>query len=236
MKGGKRRLRKPNILKKLDTPKKRTRDKIKNAIIGILALALVLTWLGPYLTELDITGAFAKDYGELSGLKDGAYFQGSVDAPIEMILFTDFQCPYCTRFYENALVQIKEDYIVTGKVKFVLRHLPLGFHDMAEPAAIAVMCAGRQDMVWEYHDGLFENKEGLNLQYLQTLAEELNLDLEEFNECLIDPEILQQVNLDKQTAAEAGISGTPALLINGEKVIGAQPFSTFKEVIERQLS
>jgi len=211
------------------------KEKIKNWIIGVLTVALLFSWLGPYFSDLDVTGAFAKDYGEVEGVVEGSYFQGSENAPVEIVSFSDFQCHFCAKFSLETFLQIREEYIKTGKVKFIFRHLPLGFHQMAEPAALAAMCAGKQGKFWEYHDQLFENQGRLNNQYFRTLAEELGLDVVEFNSCLNSKEDLQQIRLDLQAARESGISGTPSFLVNGEKLVGALSFSEFKEVIEGKL-
>lgn len=226
----------PDVFGKLETSKKpRAKRNIKNWIILILAAALILTWVGPYVKDINITGAFTADYSE-QGLEDGSYFQGAEDAPVKMILFTDFQCPFCARFSMETLPQIREEYVKTGKVKFVFKNLPLDFHNMAETAAWAAICAGKQGMFWEYHDKIFENQGQLSREYFESLAEELSLDLEDFEICFRDRTVLRQITLDEQAAGGARISGTPAFLIDGELMVGAQPFSAFKEVIDRKLS
>lgn len=218
------------------TPPKQSKEKIKTCLIIILFLALLLTWSWPYLKEINLTSAFVTDYLEKEGIEGGSYFQGKEDAPVKIIVFSDFQCPYCAKFSQDALPQIREEYIKTGKVKLVFKHLPLAFHSLAEPAALASLCAGKQGKFWDYHDQLFANQGQLNPRYFEVLAQELGLDLKDFQNCLLNKEFLPQLTLDKKAAAEARLSGTPSFLINGERQIGALPFSQFKEIIERKLA
>ncbi len=227
-------LQKIEILGNPHVSKKKTKDKAKNWAILILAAALILTWIGPYVKDISITGAFTADYN-VQGFEDGSYFQGAEDSPVKMIMFTEFQCPFSGRFATDTLPQLREEYIETGKVKLIMKHLPLDFHNMAESAAWASICAGKQGMFWEYHDKLFENQGQLSREYLESLAEELELDLEDFEICFRDRTVLRQITLDEQAASEARVSGTPSFLINGELMVGAQPFSEFKRVIDGKL-
>lgn len=214
-----------------------TKEKAKSWLIGILIIVLVLTWSWPYLKGWGegITGAFAADYSQEQGVERGSYFLGREEAPVKIIIFSDFQCPYCAQFSLGALPQLREEYVKSGKAKLIFKNLPLSFHQMAEPAAQAALCAGKQNKFWEYHDKLFENQGKLNSGYLRELAEELGLDKEEFNACLGSGEMGRQIQADQQAAGQARIRGTPAFLINGELLTGAQPFEEFKKVIEKKL-
>ena len=161
--------------------------------------------------------------------------KGSDDAPVIMIEFSDFQCPFCARFWRDTLPQIEREYIETGKVKFVYRDYPLGFHQYAQKAAEAAECADEQGKFWEYHDKLFETG-ALDIISLKQHAVELGLDTEKFNSCLDSGEMAAEVQKDFQDGQAAGVTGTPAFFINGQLVSGAQPFSVFKQVMDSELS
>jgi len=113
-----------------------------------------------------------------------SYFEGNENAPVVIIVYDDFQCPYCEKFFSEALPEIRTNYINTGKVKFVFKHFPLSFHQYAEKAAEASECAGEQGKFWEMHDKLYENQDALDVVSLNLYAADLGLDIEQFNQCL----------------------------------------------------
>ncbi len=161
--------------------------------------------------------------------------KGSDNAPVVMIEFSDFECPFCTRFWRDTLPQIEKEYIDTGKVKFVYRDYPLGFHQNAQKAAEAAECADDQGKFWEYHDKLFETG-ALSVTSLKQHVVDLGLDTEKFDDCLDSGKYTSEVQKDFQDGQAAGVTGTPAFFINGQKITGAQPFSAFKQVIDTELS
>ncbi len=231
------------IRKEFFVPKKinKKRGRVKNYLILILAVALIITLAKPYIDDAGITGSvtglFIDDYTNQQGFNDdGSPYMGSNHAPVKIEIFSDFQCPYCTRLAEGAMPSIIENYVKTGKVQLIFKQFPLSFHDQAEGAALASMCAGKQGNFWTYHDELFANQDKLGTDYFKSLAEELNLDVTNFDECVSSKEFLSQINLDKQAASEAGIKGTPASVINGEMVTGAQPYNSFKVIIDKKLA
>lgn len=160
---------------------------------------------------------------------------GDDDAPITIIEFSDYECPFCTRFYLNTLPQIKSEYIDTGKVKLIYRDYPLGFHANAQKAAEAAECAGEQGKYYEMHDKLFD--EGVNggVSSFKQYAKEIGLNAGEFNECLDSGEMASEVQKDFQDGQRVGVRGTPTFFINGQYLSGAQPFEVFKQVIEEKL-
>jgi protein-disulfide isomerase len=175
-------------------------------------------------------------------------FKGSQDAPITIVEFSDFQCPFCSRFFQQTLPQLEQNYIVTGKVKFVYRDLPLdSLHPNARPTHIAAECADEQGKFWQYHDILFENQTQWNKLASQDLddtlvqyAQDLGLDVSSFKACLNSPEIADEVNKDYLEATRYGVSGTPTFFIGNEKdgftkLVGAQPFTAFESQIESRL-
>jgi protein-disulfide isomerase len=169
-------------------------------------------------------------------LTDDDPFLGSPDAPVVIVEFSDFQCPFCGRLYQNALPQIKEQYIKTGKVKFVYRDFPLSsIHNMAQKAAEASECADEQGQFWAYHDLLFERQQSLSVENFKTWAGELGLNTSQFDECLDSGKYVDEVQKDFRDGQIAGVTGTPGTFINGRLVPGAVPFSTFEAIIEEEL-
>jgi len=164
--------------------------------------------------------------------------KGDKDAPVTIVEFSDFQCPFCAKFYSDTFSKIEKEYIQTGKVNLVYRDFPLSFHGNAQKAAEAAECAQEQGKFWDYHDLLFENQPEWSsggIGELKNYAKEINLNSEEFNECLDSGAMKEEVEEDFQEGSALGVSGTPAFFINGELISGAQPFSVFKEVIEENL-
>jgi len=160
---------------------------------------------------------------------------GSPDAPVTIIEFSDFQCPFCARFSLDTLPQLKENYISKGKVRMVFRDFPLGFHAQALPAAEAAECADEQGKFWEMHDKIFQNQGSLGTSSYKQWAKDLGLDSAKFDACLDSGKYANEVNKDLQDGQSAGVSGTPTFFINGKEVVGAQPFSVFQQVIDAEL-
>lgn len=168
---------------------------------------------------------------------------GKKNAPVAIIEFSDFQCPFCRRFWEETLPQIKKEYIATGKAFLVYRDFPLDFHSGAEPAAEAAECAEEQGKFWEMHDKIFsaQGKQGTGtVQFgvadLKQWAKEIKLNSTQFNSCLDGGKYKEEVAKDIADGVAAGVSGTPTTFVNGQKIVGAQPFSAFKVVIDQELA
>lgn len=165
--------------------------------------------------------------------------KGSEDAPVVIIEFSDFQCPFCKRFYSQTLSQIEEEYVQTGKARLVYRDFPLSqIHPNAQKAAEAAECADDQGKFWEYHDTLFEDQNGwssVGESKFKEYASDLGLDTQKFNSCLDSGKYRDEVQNDLRDGQNNGVSGTPSFFINGKKVVGAQPFSTFQQAIESEL-
>ena len=162
--------------------------------------------------------------------------KGSNEAPVTMIEFSDYECFFCARYSLQIFPQIDENYIQTGKVKLIFRDYPLGFHQYAKKAAEASECADEQGKYWEYHDLLFENQEALDTESLKQYAVDLGLDATIFNECLDSGKMAQEVEKDFQDGVSYGIKGTPTFFINEIKVVGAQPYEVFQQIIEQELN
>ena len=159
--------------------------------------------------------------------------KGPATAPIQIIEFSDFQCPYCQRA-NPAVDQVLSTY--GDRVHFVYRHFPLPSHPNARPAAEASQCAAEQGKFWPYHDKLFASSSQLGAADLKKHAVELGLDAAKFNSCVDARKYKAQVDADAQAGEEAGVNGTPAFFINGRMLSGAQPFEAFKRIIDDELS
>ena len=162
---------------------------------------------------------------------------GDPDAPVTIVEFSDFQCPYCEKFYTETLPLIKENYIDTGKVKLIYRDLPLPSHDKADDAAEAAECfAEAGGDYYAYHDWLFENVAAwANEDVTGSLiagAQELGFDI---SACLENGDMQDEVNADYTAGKSYGVTGTPSFFINGKKLVGAWPYDVFESVIESQL-
>jgi len=159
--------------------------------------------------------------------------RGNAKAPITIVEFSDFQCPFCSRA-GPTLKQIEQAY---GKeVRIVWKHQPLPFHPEALPAALAAEAARQQGKFWEMHDKLFENQRSLSAASYEGWAKELGLDVGKFKAAMADPKVKERVLADQELGNKVGANGTPTFFVNGEKVVGAQPFEAFKVVIDRRLA
>ncbi len=139
---------------------------------------------------------------------------GDMDAPVTIIEYSDYQCPFCARNHTTVFPQIKEEYIDTGKVRFVMRENPLtSIHRDAFGASMAALCAGDQDQYWEMADQLFANQRALSTDNLKSYAADLGLDTDSFNECLDSKKYEGQVQADLASGAKLGMRGTPGFFI-----------------------
>lgn len=165
---------------------------------------------------------------------------GSPDAPLTIVEYSDFLCPFCTRAALEIVPQIEEEYVMTGKVKLVWKQFPLPqLHgEAAIVAAEASECAAEQNAFWEYHDALFLNNERVpfNIENLERFAEELGLDSEAFNACLDEGRYTDKVADNYDEARRRGITGTPAFFVGQTQIVGAKPYADFKTAIEEELA
>ena len=160
---------------------------------------------------------------------------GPENAPITIIEFSDFECPYCRRWHQEVYSRLLENY--PDQVRIVYRDFPLdSIHPNATPAALAANCAFEQNAFWEYHDQLFGNALGLNAAAYQQYAQDLNLDMASFNECVESDRYLDEVRADLEWASNLGVQSTPTFFINGIALVGAQPYEVFEQVIEKELA
>ena len=158
---------------------------------------------------------------------------GPEDAPITIIQFAEFQCPYCGRA-KQVIDQVMKKY--EGKVRMVYRDFPLSFHDRAIPAAVAANCAGEQGKYWEMYDKLMSNQRALSEDDLTGHATALQLDMDKWNTCRKDPAQAAEVQKDFEDGTRAGVQGTPAFFINGIFLNGAVPLEQFTAIIDAELA
>lgn len=165
---------------------------------------------------------------------------GSKNAPVTIVEFSDYQCPFCKRFHDDTFGQLKTKYIDTGKVKFVYRDFPLGFHVNAQKAAEAAECAGEQGKYYEMHEAIFAKSQadgtGIAPADLKVIAKSIGLDSSKFDKCLDSGAMSAEVQKDLRDGSSYGVQGTPAFFVNGQLISGAQPFSAFEQVIRAELS
>ncbi|MFH1751188.1 MAG: DsbA family protein [Candidatus Micrarchaeota archaeon] len=164
---------------------------------------------------------------------EGAAVKGKSDAKITIVEYSDFQCPYCERFYSLTYPSIITDWIDTGKAKIIFKHFPLNqIHPNAQKAAEATECANDQGKFWEMHDIMFENQGAIQVTDLKKYAADLKLDTTKFNSCLDSGEKADKVNADLQEGIANGVTGTPSFFINGQNLVGAQPYSVFQQALQ----
>jgi protein-disulfide isomerase len=158
--------------------------------------------------------------------------KGPADAPVTIVAFSDFQCPFCSKV-NPTLDQVMETY--QGKVKLVFRDYPLPFHKEAPKASEAAHCADEQGKFWEMHDQLFANQQALQVSDLKNHAGAIKLDQAKFDECLDSGRMAEKVAANMKDGEKAGVQGTPAFFVNGVALSGALPFEDFKKVIDAEL-
>lgn len=176
---------------------------------------------------------------------DAIHVLGKSDAPLTMVEFTDYQCPFCGRYEANTYPEIKRNYIDTGKLRLIVRDLPLSeLHPHALQAAQAVHCAADQDKFWEMKDIVFKNQNKLDKDALAGYAKSLGLDAGVYDRCMADGKHLKEIAEEARYAQSLGITGTPSFIIGktsgdtvkGRLVVGALPYQNFAAVIDEMLA
>jgi protein-disulfide isomerase len=247
------------------------KSTFQSLVISVVAISIVAAFFaGSYiglkseeLTKVELNEAIAKLESKMVKAQqveqpkiepimisaDDDPVKGNQNVPITIIEFSDFQCPFCARFQIQTLPLILEQYVETGKVKFVYRDFPIqNSHPNAMPAAAASECAHEQDKYWEYHDALFENQAVWNkveitsaITIFKEFATKMNLDQKQFDSCLDSGKYIEEINNDLKDGRDYGVTGTPGFFIGNDeigfvKLNGAQPFEAFKNVIDSQLN
>jgi len=217
-------------------------------LIGVLVTQVQFLKNGSPVAANDIyAGADAQQPTQPTGPVDvdegNLPILGNKDAKVTIVEFSDFQCPFCKQMFEEALPQIKKEYIDTGKAKLAFRHYPLtSIHPNAQKAAEASECANDQDKFWEYHDQLFTNQadwESLSgdevINKFVEYANTIGVDGETLRECVTSGKMAENVKKDVDAGTKVGVDGTPATFVNGMLISGAVPFEEFKAQIDAAL-
>ncbi len=167
---------------------------------------------------------------------------GRKDAPVTLVEFSDYQCPFCRRHFSTVFPIIKKEYIDTGKLRYVFRDFPIAsLHPQAKKGHEAAYCAGEQNKYWEMHDTLFKNSKDFSVPALKRYAQGIGLEGDRFINCLQSGKYSSRIEKEKAEGVKAGVSGTPSFFIGpsgsggkitGAMVRGAQPLARFKQVIE----
>ncbi|HJX09621.1 MAG TPA: DsbA family protein [Candidatus Binatia bacterium] len=207
------------------------REEGRSIMITITSLIVVLFLIGSAVAQ-----PIKRDEIFAYLAKDGPS-RGSAKAPVTLIEFSDFRCSFCRKFWQTTLPLLDKKYISTGKVKFIYRHFAV-LGKPSEVAAQAAECAGEQGKFWEYHDKLFASA-GSPLAFtdgkLKSYAKELGLKSQVFNQCVDSGKHLKKVEGETAIGAFLGARGTPAFFLNGQMLVGAQPFEVFESLIEEEL-
>lgn len=211
---------------------------------SILVAALLIAGAVIYSTGSKTVGEPA-DVSAIVGQKDLAdddVILGDPKAPVTIVEFGDYQCPFCGRFFSQVEPMIREEYIKTGKVKMVYRDFAF-LGPESQGAALASQCAAEQGKFWAYHDELYkaeiadgvEHNGNLSAVFFKSLASQLGLDGNKFNSCLDSQKYKDEVQKDYNDAVAAGVKGTPTTFVNGKLISGAVPYETIKALIEEAL-
>jgi protein-disulfide isomerase len=214
-------------------------DKVKDQIVGFLKQQKGQAVLAQYLEQLRaeakvevLLPPYLPPKVEVAAVGPS---KGPENAPITIVEFSDFQCPYCAKA-EPTLKDLMELEKYKGKIRLVFRDYPLEFHKLAPKAAEAAHCAGDQGKYWEMHGRLFAGTPKLEVTDLKAYAREVQLDAGRFDKCLDSGEKAKVVQDHFKAGADAGVRGTPAFFINGRMISGAQPLEAFKAIIDAELA
>jgi protein-disulfide isomerase len=173
----------------------------------------------------------------------GGYMLGRVDAPLTMVEYSDLQCPFCSRFTSSAFVEIKKNWIDTGKLRYFVRDFPLDIHPLAQRASLAARCAGEQGKFWEVRTALLGKASSLSLEMLSKPTPDTGLETKAYSECMSSTRHEAAIAAETAEGASLGVSATPSFLIgksagrgvSGTLVIGADPYDSFNRRLEQLL-
>ena len=200
--------------------------------------------LASALAALAIAAPGTADHGVQLRLEEAEQALGRADAPLTMVEFTDYQCPYCRRFQLETFPRLKRVWVDTGKLRFIVRDLPLEIHSSAQPAAVAAHCAAEQGKFWPMHAALLAADADLSPEGLRRQARALGLDLQRFESCRVAGKYIAAIGRNAMQAHELGFDGTPAFVIGkaqngvlrGQTVEGALPYEDFDAALRQALT
>lgn len=219
----------------LNRPSKHRRNSNTPFLLIFISLAFGLGLSVGYLIWGNTTPAAADaSTRRINVSTDGDPAIGPENAPVTIIEFSDYECPYCQEWDQQVLQKLLDAY--PNQIRFVYRDNPLSIHAQAQPAAEAADCAGEQGDYWKFHDALFSGQYSLGREAFIQYATDLKMDVAGFTVCIDSGRYKGEVEADALDAAKAGLSSTPSFVINGRILIGAMPFANFKAVIDEELA
>ncbi len=216
------------------------------ALMALTSILVLIVIVAAYMIGYN-QGKLAVIGGEREGggvADKGVAMLGSEKAPVTVVLWTEFQCPFSGRFATQTLPELKRAYIDTGKVKLIFKDYPLNFHPFAQQAAEGGKCVVEQgnDKFWRYHDLLFANQAQISLEKIKLWAAQAGADAAKFNECLDSGRMASVVAAEMADGQQKGIRGTPGFIVygpgdtQGTLISGAQPFTAFQQAIDAKLT
>jgi protein-disulfide isomerase len=208
-----------------------------NVFFKYLSFFLLGLILGYSLKGMDFSSF---NIADISGQTSNKVI-GQANAPITMTEYSDFQCPLCKKFFDETYPTILENYIKTGKVKYIMKHFPLSIHPQAPAAALASECALEQGKFGEMHDQLFQTQENwsgnpAHLDLFKQIATQLKLDQNKFANCLDNKTYQANIDTDYQEGLQLNVDGTPTFYINNQLIVGAQDSKVFLDALEKELA
>ncbi len=241
------------MAKEMENAKKKTKDEevarflkgrvedpstapahIKDQVKGILHLKkIVASYTAKHPIELHLQRPRAP------GIQfnfDGAASWGNKNAPVTLVEYSDFQCPFCQRADDNIVKELKKKF-GKSKLRVVFKHFPLSIHKEAKPASMASMCIHEQSQAkfWKYHDIIFQNQRKLGDKDLKSYAKKIGANMKKFEECMSSKKYEQLVQSDFDEGVRIGVNSTPSFFVNSQPILGARPIEEFSELIEEEL-
>ena len=211
------------------------------AVAAVAATILIVVSLAPWESDGEVTPSeFIIPTPRPADIPRQGTTLGNPDAPLTIVEYSDFQCPFCRKAALEIASQIEAEYVATGKAKLVWKQFPIEGEESVW-AAEASECAAEQNAFWEYHDTLFLNRKGINvgtfvISNLKLLAKELGLDTEAFNACLDEGRYRDKIAEDYGEGRRREVTGTPTFFVGQTMVVGAKPYEDFKKAIEEELA
>ncbi len=218
-------------------------EKVENIVAFTIFGIIVLLFVGFWTNWFGLASPESNSQMTTTPIQNEP-FKGAEDAPVTIVEYSDFECPFCGRFYRNTLKELESRYIESGQVKLVYKNFPLqSMHDRAMPAAIAGECVFRQgnDLFWNFHDLVFENQNNLTDAALKGYARQAGADMDSFTSCYENENTKSEVEQDLKEGSQSGITGTPGFVVGnsnrqpfrGEVLVGSQPVSRFQQLVNK---
>lgn len=228
------------FIKEKGIPAEQVNDDIRGRVSQFLDMEIkrkaVETWMDEQLAKNPVEVYLVKPQRPVFDVKTkDALSQGPADAKVTFVEYSDFQCPFCGKAHSEVVKELKKRY--KGKVRFVMKHYPLPFHNFAKGASEAALCAGEQDSekAWKLIDFMFENQSKLDNTNLIEFAKKSGLKAPEFTKCIETHAMASKVEADMAEGTNLGIKSTPTFFVNGQMILGAQPIEVFTELIDEEM-